>query len=69
MQDQLIIWMALAGGTSRFTCTEPSLHTRTAVAVASQLLPGARFSVSRLPRAPEQPQLYLVECEGAGVAA
>lgn len=77
MQDQLIIYMALARGTSRFTCAEPTLHTRTAIAVASQLLPAARFSVSRLPRGgggggaegEAPPQLYLVECIGAGVTA
>ena len=31
LQDQLIIFMALADGTSRMRCTEPTLHTRTAM--------------------------------------
>ena len=48
MQDQLIIWMALAGGTSRLVCAEPTLHTRTAIVVAQQLLSGARFTVTAM---------------------
>jgi RNA 3'-terminal phosphate cyclase (ATP) len=49
MQDQLIIWMAIAAGTSRLICAEPTLHTRTAAVVAQQLLPGARISIAPLP--------------------
>ncbi|EFJ50490.1 hypothetical protein VOLCADRAFT_80268 [Volvox carteri f. nagariensis] len=47
MQDQLIIWMALASGTSRVRCSEPTLHTRTAMVVAEQLLPGVKFVLHR----------------------
>lgn len=47
MQDQLIIWMALASGTSRMRCADPSLHTRTAMVVAEQLLPGVKFRLHR----------------------
>ncbi|GIL60531.1 hypothetical protein Vafri_15083 [Volvox africanus] len=47
MQDQLIIWMALGSGTSRIRCTEPTLHTRTAMVVAEQLLPGVKFRLYR----------------------
>ncbi|KAG2424630.1 hypothetical protein HXX76_014355 [Chlamydomonas incerta] len=47
MQDQLIIWMALGGGVSRILCAEPSLHTRTAMVVAEQLLPGVKFTLTR----------------------
>ena len=36
MQDQLIIFMALAQGTSRMSCGEPSLHTRTAMCTAEK---------------------------------
>ena len=48
LEDQLIVWMALAEGASRFVTREPSLHTRTAIAVATQMLPGARFRVAPL---------------------
>ena len=48
MQDQLVVFMALASGKSRLVCSEPSLHTRTAMMVAELLLPSARFSVRRL---------------------
>ncbi|KXZ54935.1 hypothetical protein GPECTOR_3g105 [Gonium pectorale] len=47
MQDQLIIWMALASGVSRMRCCEPSLHTRTAMVVAETLLPGVKFTLHR----------------------
>lgn len=47
MQDQLIIWMALAGGTSRVRCSEPTLHTRTAMVVTEALLPGVKFRLHR----------------------
>lgn len=108
MQDQLIIWMALARGASSMLITEPTLHTRTAMVVAEALLPGARFTITPAdptmqPRAAPQggagsggggggcgdgsnsrggggysgagagpgtrQQLFLVECQGAGVTA
>lgn len=50
---------------------EPTLHTRTACMVA-EALTGARFSVAPAPAAPGQaqrPGLWLVECEGAALAA
>ncbi|GIL91440.1 hypothetical protein Vretimale_10586 [Volvox reticuliferus] len=47
MQDQLIVWMALGSGTSRIRCTAPTLHTRTAMVVAEQLLPGVKFRLHR----------------------
>ncbi|PNW88984.1 hypothetical protein CHLRE_01g053288v5 [Chlamydomonas reinhardtii] len=47
MQDQLIIWMALGSGVSRLVCAEPTLHTRTAMVVAEQLLPGVKFTLTR----------------------
>jgi len=37
LQDQLIVFAALAGGESRFTLGEPTLHTRTAAAIAGQV--------------------------------
>ncbi len=45
MADQLIIYMALAKGTSRMACAEPTLHARTAMVVAEKLLPSVRFRV------------------------
>lgn len=48
MQDQLIIFMALAQGESRMLCAEPTLHTRTAMCVAEALLPGVSFRVRPL---------------------
>ena len=68
MQDQLIIFMALARGTSRLLCSEPSLHTRTAIAVAQQMLPAAQFTVRQLPESNLEVPLYHIECKGAGVA-
>lgn len=57
MQDQLIIYMALAKGTSRMLCGELTLHTRTAIAVAQQLT-AARFTVTRQDRTPTQQQQH-----------
>ena len=69
MQDQLIIYMALAGGTSRMLCASPSLHTQTAMVIAEQLLPAAKFRV--VEQAPTGTSggaaLALVECHGAAV--
>lgn len=63
LEDQIIIFMALAAGRSAVLTREPSLHTRTAIAVAEQLT-AARFVVSE-----RGTGLWLVECEGAAVAA
>ena len=65
MQDQLIIFMALAQGTSRMSCGEPSLHTRTAMCIAEKLT-NAKFRV-RKPKG--DVQHWIIECEGAGVTA
>lgn len=66
MQDQLVIFMALAQGTSRMLCGEPSLHARTAMVIAETLLRshGVKFTVtpSNAGR-----KLFLVECKGAGL--
>ena len=65
MQDQVVIFLALAGGHSRVLCGEPTLHTRTAIAVAEQLT-SAKFDV-------QKPQvksgLWTVACDGAGIVA
>lgn len=41
LQDQLVVFAALTDGVSTFTCGEPTLHTRTAAAIAEQVA-GAR---------------------------
>jgi RNA 3'-terminal phosphate cyclase (ATP) len=73
MQDQLIVFMVLAQGHSSMLCGELTLHTRTAISIAEQLLPEVKFDISTLPVADAadadgkagQP-LYLVKCIGAG---
>jgi len=47
MQDQLIVYMALAHGTSQIVTGPLSLHTQTAIHFA-QLLTGAKFTVTSL---------------------
>ena len=66
MQDQLIIYMALARGTSRVAMAEPTLHTRTAIAVMEQMLGDrVRFHTERPPEGSPGP--FLVTCQGAGL--
>lgn len=67
MQDQLIIFMALAGGTSRMLCGEPTLHTRTAILVAEQLL-GVKFKLTAGLASEVGQPAWLLECEGAGIS-
>lgn len=64
MQDQLVVFMALAGGMSRVRCGEPTLHTRTAMVVAEQMLPGVKFAVKNCGDG-----TWLLECQGAGLRA
>lgn len=47
-QDQLIIFMALAKGTPRMLCSSPTLHMRTAMVIAEQMLPGVKFRLTRM---------------------
>ena len=58
--DQLIVFMALAAGTSKILVGTPSLHTRTAIHFA-QLLTGARVDIQQL-----DSDRYLIVCEGVG---
>ena len=60
--DQLIIFAALARGTSELLVEKPSLHAMTAMYVAETLL-DARFNVE------ERGSLTLVRCWGAGTAS
>ena len=65
MQDQVIVFLALAGGRSTVLCGEPTLHTRTAIAVAEQLT-AARFTVSRVQHSSGQGP-WTISCQGAGI--
>ncbi|VDM15994.1 unnamed protein product [Hydatigera taeniaeformis] len=65
MQDQLILPMALAHGTSMIRTTPLTLHTRSAIYVAEQIMPSVKFSVEVLP----DQKSVLLSCTGAGVEA
>ncbi|GAX77906.1 hypothetical protein CEUSTIGMA_g5348.t1 [Chlamydomonas eustigma] len=69
MQDQLIIYMALAEGESKMLCTEPTLHTRTAITVVEKMLPGVLFQVSTVynKRDKNREPLWMIRCKGAGL--
>lgn len=58
VQDQLIIFMALAKGVSRMRCTLPlTMHTKTAIYIA-ELLTEAKFTVI------EENSTAIIECAG-----
>lgn len=60
VQDQLIIFMALARGVSRLRCTLPvTLHTKTAIHIA-ELLTEAKFNII------EDGLTAIIECTGIG---
>lgn len=62
VQDQLIIFMALAKGISRIRCTVPlTLHTKTAIYIA-ELLTAAKFNVIEESGA----TTAIIECNGIG---
>merc|ERR1712129_210323 len=63
LQDQLIIFMALAKGKSRMTTCAEELHTKTAIHIA-ELMTGAKFNVSNM-----KDGTLLIECEGIGYSA
>lgn len=65
LQDQIIIFMALAEGASKILCTEPTQHTRTAMVVAEQLT-AAKFEVHKPVR---KNDCWQVHCKGAAVPA
>jgi RNA 3'-terminal phosphate cyclase (ATP) len=60
LQDQLIVFMALAKGTSVIKCGEVTLHTLTAVWVAEKLT-GAKFQIKS-----QSDGTNLIECEEIG---
>lgn len=60
VQDQLIIFMALARGISRIRCTLPlTMHTQTAIYIA-ELITQAKFKVI------EEGTTGIIECNGIG---
>eukprot|EP00093_Oithona_nana_P003933 03933.XXX_51434_52543_1 [CDS] Oithona nana genome sequencing. len=63
MQDQLIIYMALASGCSRLLTGPLTLHTRTAISIAEQLT-SAQFKVTTV----EKNKRYVIECQGIGLS-
>ena len=65
MQDQLILFMALAGGKSRIRVWGPTSHTETAIHVAQQLT-NAKFSMIMDQQNPQAPSTWIIECEGIG---
>ncbi|XP_059425343.1 RNA 3'-terminal phosphate cyclase-like [Carassius carassius] len=64
LQDQLIIFMALANGTSRIRTGPITLHTQTAIHVAEQLT-NAKF-VIRKSEDELANNTYIIECQGVG---
>jgi len=61
LQDQLIVFMALANGVSRVRVGEVSLHTQTAIWVAEKLT-DAKFTTTRQPDGTN-----IIECHGIGL--
>uniref|UniRef100_A0A8C5KTN2 RNA 3'-terminal phosphate cyclase n=1 Tax=Jaculus jaculus TaxID=51337 RepID=A0A8C5KTN2_JACJA len=67
LQDQLIIFMALANGVSRIKTGPVTLHTQTAIHFAEQLAK-ARFTVKKSKDEEDASKdTYVIECEGIGV--
>ncbi|KAK7889159.1 hypothetical protein WMY93_024719 [Mugilogobius chulae] len=67
LQDQLIIFMALAKGTSRIRTGPVTLHTQTAIHIAEQLTQ-AKFNISKCVDEQSGNVTHLIECEGSGIA-
>lgn len=59
-QDQLIVMMALAKGTSRVRVGQISLHTRTAIHIA-ELMTSAKFNIIE-----HEDKSCIIECQGMG---
>ncbi|XP_067086787.1 RNA 3'-terminal phosphate cyclase [Osmerus mordax] len=64
LQDQVIIFMALAKGTSRIRSGPVTLHTETAIHVAEQLTQ-AKFTITK---ADDDNETYIIECQGVGTS-
>ncbi|XP_054644491.1 RNA 3'-terminal phosphate cyclase [Dunckerocampus dactyliophorus] len=66
LQDQLIIFMALAKGTSRIRTGAVTLHTQTAIHVAEQLTQ-AKFKITKCEDEMSNSATYIIECQGSGI--
>uniref|UniRef100_A0AAZ3QNQ9 RNA 3'-terminal phosphate cyclase n=1 Tax=Oncorhynchus tshawytscha TaxID=74940 RepID=A0AAZ3QNQ9_ONCTS len=66
LQDQLILFMALANGISRIRTGPVTLHTKTAIHVAEQLTQ-AKFTVTKADDENASNDTYIIECQGVGV--
>ena len=62
IQDQLIIFMALAAGRSELVTGPLTLHTETAIHIAEKLT-GAKFTIENCP---DNNRGWLITCEGIG---
>ena len=66
LADQLIVFMALAGGISKLACAKPTLHAETAMKVMETMSGGkVKFAVA----APADPacQPWQISCTGLGI--
>eukprot|EP00540_Astrosyne_radiata_P001863 CAMPEP_0116837300 /NCGR_PEP_ID=MMETSP0418-20121206/8576_1 /TAXON_ID=1158023 /ORGANISM="Astrosyne radiata, Strain 13vi08-1A" /LENGTH=298 /DNA_ID=CAMNT_0004467167 /DNA_START=206 /DNA_END=1102 /DNA_ORIENTATION=- len=83
LQDQLVLFMALAGGTSELLTGSLTLHTQTAIGLAEQVC-GVKFEITKLEEGNETvthdeggvygkdgriPGKHLVRCQGIGFEA
>ncbi|XP_023390850.1 RNA 3'-terminal phosphate cyclase [Pteropus vampyrus] len=67
LQDQLIIFMALANGVSRIKTGPVTLHTQTAIHFAEQLAK-AQFTVKKSENEDDASKdTYIIECQGIGM--
>ncbi|XP_023365640.1 RNA 3'-terminal phosphate cyclase [Otolemur garnettii] len=67
LQDQLIIFMALANGVSRIKTGPVTLHTQTAIHFAEQLAK-AKFTVKKSEDEEDgSKDTYIIECQGIGM--
>lgn len=57
LQDQLILYMALADGISEIVTNSLTLHAQTAIWLASKMLPSARFEVTKLGTAEDHAEI------------
>ncbi|KFM80604.1 RNA 3'-terminal phosphate cyclase, partial [Stegodyphus mimosarum] len=62
VQDQLVIFMALAKGQSKVVIGKPTLHTETAIYIA-ELMTEAKFNIHQ----DETGQYSIMECTGIGL--
>ncbi|XP_028301255.1 RNA 3'-terminal phosphate cyclase [Gouania willdenowi] len=65
LQDQMIIFMALANGTSRIRTGAVTLHTQTAIHIAEQLTQ-AKFTITKCDDELSSDSTYEIHCEGSG---